>query len=112
MNEHETTAGLGRTVSEHEMTAGVRRGLSSGLEPTPGVRRPLSGRVVLLLLMAALVPRLFVAWTLPLAASPAAPECAPDEGLQFWTVMRYAAGDFATWPASGSIYSAFPPLPY
>ncbi|MCC6764695.1 MAG: DUF2142 domain-containing protein [Deltaproteobacteria bacterium] len=60
----------------------------------------------------AAAPRLFVAWELPLAGPPAARECAPDEGLQYWTVMRYAGGDFATWPASGSIYSAYPPVPY
>ncbi len=80
--------------------------------PPPGLRRTVGGPAVLLLVVLALAPRLFVAWTLPLAASEAHPECAPDEGLQFWTVMRYADGDFATWPASGSIYSAFPPVPY
>ena len=39
-------------------------------------------------------------------------ECAPDEGLQLWTVLHYADGDLATWPENGSIYSAFSPAPY
>lgn len=77
-----------------------------------GDRTLLDGWTVVLLVVLALAPRCFVAWDLPLAATPAEAECAPDEGLQYWTVMRYAGGDFATWPASGSIYSAFPPAAY
>ncbi len=73
---------------------------------------PLDGPAVALLVVLALVPRAVVVWDLPLAGAPDQVECAPDEGLQYWTVMRYAGGDFATWPASGSIYSAFPPVPY
>jgi hypothetical protein len=65
-----------------------------------------------MLALLALAPRLLVAWTLPLAALEQRPDCAPDEGLQFWTVMHYAAGNFATWPESGSIYSAYPPAQY
>jgi 4-amino-4-deoxy-L-arabinose transferase-like glycosyltransferase len=84
----------------------------------PRARRPATriGRIGyaagVVLLLVALVPRQIVAWTLPLAASEGRPECAPDEGLQFWTVMHYAAGNLATWPASGSIYSAYPPAQY
>jgi 4-amino-4-deoxy-L-arabinose transferase-like glycosyltransferase len=84
----------------------------------PGARRrePGAGRVghaaAVVLLLVAIVPRQLVAWTLPLAASEERIECAPDEGLQFWTVMRYADGDLATWPESGSIYSAYPPAQY
>ncbi|MCC6848845.1 MAG: glycosyltransferase family 39 protein [Deltaproteobacteria bacterium] len=69
-------------------------------------------RTVCLVATLAAAPRLVVAWELALGAPPTAPECAPDEGLQYWTVMRYADGDVATWPASGSIYSAYPPAPY
>jgi len=68
--------------------------------------------VACLLLLVALVPRAIVAWTLPLGMPEQRMECAPDEGLQLWTVLHYADGDLATWPASGSIYSAYPPAPY
>ena len=84
----------------------------SGRVPAPGMPATLGGWAVVMLVVLALAPRLLVTWELPLAASSDHPECAPDEGLQYWTVMRYAEGDVATWPASGSIYSAFPPLPY
>jgi Dolichyl-phosphate-mannose-protein mannosyltransferase len=68
---------------------------------------------LLLLVVLAFVPRVLVAWELPLlATAPDHPECAPDEGLQYWTVMRYADGDFSSWPTSGSIYSAYPPTAY
>ena len=66
----------------------------------------LGAPAVLLLVVLALVPRLVIAWDLPLAATPDQPECAPDEALQYWTVMRYASGDFATWPAMSAARSA------
>src|SRR4051794_28212291 len=71
----------------------------------------LRGWMLVVIALVAVVPRAFVSWSLPLAAAER-PDCAPDEGLQFWTVMQYAAGDFRTWPASGSIYSAYPPVQY
>ncbi len=77
-----------------------------------GGPRGVRWRPLLLVATLALVPRLLIAWELPLGTPELHPDCAPDEGLQYWTVMRYADGDVATWPESGSIYSAFPPIAY
>lgn len=74
-------------------------------------RDDLRSWILMVVALVALAPRLFVSWSLPLAAAER-PDCAPDEGMQFWTVTRYAGGDFRTWPASGSIYSAYPPVQY
>lgn len=65
------------------------------------------------LCVVALVPRLIVAWALPLASGSADPNCAPDELAHFWVVREMSYGRFAPWsPGAISIYAAFLPSQY
>lgn len=70
-------------------------------------------RAVWPIALAALVLRAFVAWTLPLDASDAVRECAPDERGHLQVIQRLASGRlFTTAPDPRSSYEAFPPVPY
>lgn len=57
--------------------------------------------------------RAFVAWTLPLDASDAVRECAPDERGHLQVIQRLASGRLLTAPPDPrSSYEAFPLAPY
>lgn len=70
-------------------------------------------RAVWPIALLALVLRAFVAWTLPLDASDAVRECAPDERGHLQVIRRLASGRlFAEPPDPRSSYEAFPLAPY
>jgi 4-amino-4-deoxy-L-arabinose transferase-like glycosyltransferase len=70
-------------------------------------------RAVWPIALAAFVLRAFVAWTLPLDASDAVRECAPDERGHLQVIQRLASGRLLTSaPDPRSSYEAFPPVPY
>jgi 4-amino-4-deoxy-L-arabinose transferase-like glycosyltransferase len=70
-------------------------------------------RAVWPIALLALALRAFVAWTLPLDASNAVRECAPDERGHLQVIQRLASGRLLTdAPDPRSSYEAFPPLPY
>lgn len=70
-------------------------------------------RTVWPIALLALVLRAFVAWTLPLDASDAVRECAPDERGHLQVIQRLASGrPLTTAPDPRSSYEAFPPVPY
>ena len=70
-------------------------------------------RAVWPIALLALVLRAFVAWTLPLDASDAVRECAPDERGHLQVIQRLASGRLLTAaPDPRSSYEAFPLVPY
>lgn len=70
-------------------------------------------RGVMPLALVALVLRAIVAWSLPLDATDAIRECAPDERGHLDIVQLLAAGETPAWPVNTtSPYAALSPAPY
>jgi hypothetical protein len=60
----------------------------------------------------ALVPRLFLAWAIPLGAGSPDPSCAPDESHHVPAVRALAAGRPLRFPESGVPHAAYLPTAY
>lgn len=60
----------------------------------------------------ALVPRLFLAWAIPLGAGSPDPSCAPDESHHVPAVKALAAGRPLRYPESGVPHAAYIPTAY
>lgn len=66
-----------------------------------------------LLAVLAFVPRIVMAWAIPLWSGSVDPNCAPDELAHYWVARELAHLKFEPWrPGGFSIYSAFPPVQY
>jgi len=77
---------------------------------------PVNGRLrridLLAISLAALLPRLFLSWTIPLAGGLEDPNCAPDEAQHFVVVRALARGHVPSFSEIAVPYAAYPPTNY